>query len=374
MNSYYMEIALNLAEKGSGRTAPNPLVGAVIVKNERVIGQGYHERYGGAHAEVNAINGATESVEGATLYVTLEPCVHFGKTPPCADLIIKSKIKKVVVAAKDPNPLVAGKGIQHMRKAGIEVIEDVLREKSEKLNEIFNKFITTNLPFVIMKYAMSLDGKIATELGESKWISSETSRNHAHTIRGRVSAILVGIGTVLKDDPLLTCRVTGLPNPVRIIIDKQLDIPESATILQTLDQAATIIVTSTSACSKKITWLEEMGIKVLTMETIEGTFDFQTLMASLGEWGIDSVLIEGGAATHGAAIKAGVVDKLIAYIAPKIIGGSTALSPIGGEGFQYIDEALKLKRYTFNQLGEDILVEGYFTEEECSCLRELSKK
>lgn len=359
MDRFYMRIALMLAEKGRGQTSPNPLVGAVIVKEGRVIGHGYHEQYGRPHAEVNAIKNATEPVEGATIYVTLEPCVHFGKTPPCTDLIIKSKIKRVVVAATDPNPLVAGKGIQLLQEAGIEVREGVLREESEKLNEVFNKFITTKEPFVIMKYAMTLDGKIATESGESKWISSEKSRNHAHKIRGKVAAILIGIGTVLKDDPLLTCRIEGLSNPIRVVLDKNLNIPESSNILQTLDLAPTIIVTSESACVEKIDRLKQKGVQVFLMQLDDGIFDFKKLMTILGEAGIDSLLIEGGASTHAAAFEAGVVDKVVVYIAPKILGGQNALSPIGGEGIQKISAALELKTYELSQLGEDILVEGY---------------
>ncbi|MFC6463560.1 bifunctional diaminohydroxyphosphoribosylaminopyrimidine deaminase/5-amino-6-(5-phosphoribosylamino)uracil reductase RibD [Marinilactibacillus sp. GCM10026970] len=359
MDRVYMRMALKLAEKGRGKTSPNPLVGAVIVKEGSVIGQGYHEQYGRPHAEVNAIKTATEPVEGATIYVTLEPCVHFGKTPPCTDLIIESKIKKVIVAAMDPNPLMAGKGIQLLREAGIEVREGILRKESEKLNEVFNKFITTQKPFVIMKYAMTLDGKIATESGKSKWISSEKSRNHAHKTRGQVAAILIGIGTVLKDDPLLTSRIEGLSNPIRVVLDRNLNIPESSKLLQTLNLAPTIIVTSESACVEKIDRLKQKGVQVLLMQLDDGTFDFKKLMTLLGEDGIDSLLIEGGASIHAAAFEAGVVDKVAVYIAPKIFGGQNALSPIGGKGIQRVSAAVELKTYELSQLGEDILIEGY---------------
>ncbi|MFO8069024.1 MAG: bifunctional diaminohydroxyphosphoribosylaminopyrimidine deaminase/5-amino-6-(5-phosphoribosylamino)uracil reductase RibD, partial [Alkalibacterium sp.] len=326
MDIKYMERALELAEKGRGFTSPNPMVGAVIVKDGRIIGEGYHEKVGEAHAEVNAIRSATESVEGATIYVTLEPCSHYGKTPPCSDLIIEKKLEKVVVAATDPNPLVSGRGLERLRKAGIEVVEGILEEKSNRLNEIFNQYITTRTPFVLMKYAMSLDGKIATGTGDSKWISSEQSREHAHQLRGYLSGIMVGIGTVLKDDPLLTCRVPGYNDPTRIVLDSQLRIPLESKILMDQDEAPTLIITTKKAPISKIKQLKELGVEIMIVPERNGKVDLKKALVLLGQKGIDSILLEGGGTLNAAALEAGIVNKVNIYIAPKIIGGANAIS------------------------------------------------
>lgn len=352
-------MALILAEKGKGYTTPNPLVGAVIVKNNQVIGQGYHEKAGGAHAEVHAINYATESVQGSTLYVTLEPCAHFGKTPPCTDLIIKSKINHVVIAATDPNPLVSGKGIDRLRAAGIKVTTGVLAEESHRLNEIFNKYIATQLPFVTMKYAMTLDGKIATESGSSKWISSPMSRTHAHQLRGEMSAIMVGIETVIKDDPKLTCRVQGYSSPLRIVLDSQLRIPEQSQVLKDQSIAQTLIVTTEAASPEKMKRLKNKNIEIISIPQVSQRIDLRRAMQVLGDQGIDSILLEGGGTVNAAALEAGIVDKVIAYVAPKFLGGKHALTPISGKGVKTASSAIKLSQSTFKILGEDILVEGY---------------
>ncbi|OJF93758.1 bifunctional diaminohydroxyphosphoribosylaminopyrimidine deaminase/5-amino-6-(5-phosphoribosylamino)uracil reductase [Alkalibacterium sp. 20] len=362
MDINYMERALELAGKGRGFTSPNPMVGAVIVKDGRIIGEGYHEKVGEAHAEVNAIQSATESVEGATIYVTLEPCSHYGKTPPCSNLIIEKKLKKVVVAATDPNPLVSGRGLARLRKAGVEVIEGVLEEKSNQLNEIFNQYITTRMPFVLMKYAMSLDGKIATATGESKWISSEQSREHAHQLRGYLSGIMVGIGTVLKDDPLLTCRVPGYSDPIRIVLDSQLRIPLESKILMNQDEAPTLVITTEKASTSKRKQLKDLGVEILIVPLRKGKVDLKKALALLGEKEIDSILLEGGGTLNAAALEAGIVNKVNIYIAPKIIGGTHAIAPIMGQGVETMKEAFAITSMQVTQLNEDIFIEGYIQE------------
>ncbi|SFC16340.1 diaminohydroxyphosphoribosylaminopyrimidine deaminase [Alkalibacterium subtropicum] len=362
MDRKYMKRALELAEKGRGFTSPNPMVGAVIVKNGQIIGEGYHEKFGEAHAEVNAISSATESVEGATIYVTLEPCSHYGKTPPCSNLIIDKKLKKVVVAATDPNPLVSGRGLERIRKAGIDVVEGVLEAESNKLNEVFNKFITTQTPFVLMKYAMSLDGKIATHTGDSKWISSEESREHAHHLRGYLSGIMVGIGTVLKDDPQLTCRVPGYPNPVRIVLDSQLRVPLDSKILKDQDEAKTLILTTEHASLSMRREIEQIGVEVLTVPEQDGKVDLEKALEILGGKGIDSILLEGGGTLNAAALEAGIIDKVNIYVAPKIIGGEEAISPVMGRGVETMKEAYGLSDMQVTKMSEDIFVEGYLRE------------
>lgn len=354
----YMKRALELAEKAKGHTLPNPLVGSVIVKDGKIIGEGYHKKAGQPHAEVNAIKSAVESVEGATIYVTLEPCSHYGKTPPCSDLIIKSGFKKVVVAAVDPNPLVAGRGILRIRDAGIDVLLGVCEKESIKLNEVFNYFITTQRPFIHMKYAMTLDGKIATETGESKWISSEQSREHAHRLRGELSGIMVGIGTVLKDNPQLTCRIEGYKNPIRIVVDSQLRIPLNAKVLSDQDQAKTIILTTRFASEEKLSTLKAKDIEIIKVKSTDKRVDLNQAMNVLGKKGIDSILLEGGGQLNASALEAGIVNKLTAYIAPKLLGGEKALSPVEGKGVQHMSEAYLFKDVQTYQLGEDIVIEA----------------
>ena len=361
-DEYYMRLALGLAAKGRGIVAPNPMVGAVIVKSDRIIGQGYHEKYGNPHAEVNAFDSVTEDVEGATIYVTLEPCSHYGKTPPCADLIIQKKIKRVVVGSLDPNPLVSGRGVRKLQAAGIEVAAGVLAKESQELNEVFMKFITTKQPFVVLKTAMSLDGKIATRTGASKWISGEESRKRVHQERGYLSGIMVGINTVLRDDPKLTARIPGSKNPVRIVVDSQLRIPLDANVVQQQTEAPTIILTTNKADSEKRSLLTEKGITILTISERNGQVDLQDGMTKLGTRNIDSILLEGGSELNYSALEAGIVDKVQMYIAPKIIGGSTSFTPVGGKGIEQLSEAFPVKRITTRTIGEDILIEGYLSE------------
>lgn len=359
-----MKRALELAGKGRGFTSPNPMVGAVIVKNEKIIGEGYHKKAGEAHAEVIAIQSATESVEGATIYVTLEPCSHFGRTPPCSELIIDKNLKKVVIAASDPNPLVSGRGIENLRRAGIEVITGVCEKESHKLNEVFNYYITTKLPFVLMKYAMSLDGKIATETGQSKWISSEDSRRHAHHLRGHLSGIMVGIGTILKDDPQLTCRIQGYPNPTRIILDSKLRIPLESAVLSNQEEARTIILTTSRASELKRAELKNKNIEVIVVSEYMGRIDLKEAMKQIGERGIDSILLEGGGTVNASALSADSVNKMSIYIAPKIIGGAKAISPIMGQGVQVMSEVYRIKDMEINRIRDDIHIEAYIDRSE----------
>lgn len=359
LDEKYMQIALDLAKKGKGWTSPNPLVGAVIVKEGRVIGQGYHETYGQPHAEVNAMASAKEDVAGATLYVTLEPCSHFGKTPPCSDLVIDKKLQRVVVGAFDPNPLVAGKGIERLRNAGIEVVVGVLENECQRLNEVFMKYIITKEPFVVMKTAMSLDGKIATVTGESQWISGEASRRQVHNLRHELSGIMVGVETVIRDDPQLTARNANSKNPIRIVVDSQLRIPVESTILSQQNKVKTIVATTERVDKKRIKTLKNMGIEIVVTKEKSGRVDLRALMSTLGAMGIDSILLEGGATLNFSALEEGIVDKIQVYIAPKIIGGKNAKTAVEGAGIADLKEVFQLKRMTAGMVGEDLVVEGY---------------
>ncbi|MDY0295270.1 MAG: bifunctional diaminohydroxyphosphoribosylaminopyrimidine deaminase/5-amino-6-(5-phosphoribosylamino)uracil reductase RibD [Acholeplasmataceae bacterium] len=355
----YMQKAIDLAEKGKGFVNPNPLVGAVIVKNGKIIGEGYHECFGQAHAEVNAFLNATEDVEGADMYVTLEPCSHYGKTPPCALKIIEKKIKRVFISQLDPNPLVNSKGVKLLKDAGIEVTSGILEDQSRKQNEIFLKYIQEKVPFVAMKYAMTLDGKIATKSKDSKWITNEKSRAYVHELRNQYMAILVGANTVIADDPHLDTRRENQVsrNPIRIIIDPDLSIPLNSYLIQTARTQPTWIVTSLEQDDKKIKLYEDLGVKMIMKPTTP--LDLKDLMKTLGELKIDSLLIEGGSYVHAKALESGIVDKVYAFIAPKIIGGKDALSPIGGDGMDLMRDAYQLKNVTYHTFDEDILIEGY---------------
>ena len=353
----YMRLAIQLAEKGCGKVSPNPMVGAVIVKDGKIIGQGYHEKYGEYHAERNALMNCTESPEGATVYVTLEPCCHHGKTPPCTDALIEAKVSKVVVGSFDPNPVVSGRGIEILRRNGIEVITDCLKKECDSLNEIFMHYITTNMPFVALKYAMSADGKIACHTGESRWITGVSARKHAHSLRNRYSAIMVGVGTVLEDDPLLTCRMVEGRNPLRVICDTNLRTPLTSQIVQTAAEVPTIIATCCIDGAKYRPY-EEMGCQVWQLPLDDGHVDLTALMLRLGENKIDSVLIEGGGELNWSAIKNRLVQKTYVYMAPKLIGGTNAKAPVGGEGFAYPHQALNLVNGKITRLGPDFLIES----------------
>lgn len=362
----YMQYALELAKRGQGAVNPNPYVGAVIVKDHKIIGEGWHKQYGGPHAEINALASCSESTVGATLYVTLEPCCHYGKTPPCVEAIIKSGIRKVVVGALDPNPLVAGEGVKRLREYGIEVVTNVLEQECNQLNEVFFHFITHQTPFVVMKYAMTLDGKIATVSGASKWITGEKAREEVHRDRHRLMGIMVGIETVLKDNPLLTCRIENGRNPIRIICDTHLRMPLQSNIVETASYIKTIIATCNKDQTLHAPFLE-MGCEILVVPNKAGHIDLSILMQKLGQEGIDSILLEGGARLNEAMLKAQLVHKIKAYIAPKVFGGDLAKSPIGGEGIKQLQACYQLKHMDIKKIGCDVLIEG---EVDYSCLQE----
>ena len=327
MERKYMERAIELAKRARGFTSPNPMVGAVIVKDGRVIGEGYHERCGELHAERNALASLTESAEGATIYVTLEPCCHYGKTPPCTEAIIEHKLAKVVIGSRDPNPLVSGKGAAILRKAGIEVVEDFMREECDAINPIFFHYITTKRPYVAMKYAMTMDGKIATRTGASRWITGEAARNHVQTLRHAYKGIMVGIGTVLADNPMLNCRMQGGIDPVRIVCDTHLRIPMDCQIVQTADTIETILATSTNE-KEKIDQLIKKGVQILQIPEKDGCIDLNLLMQTLGEKGIDSILLEGGGRLNDSFLREKLIQKAYVYLAPKIFGGEDAKTPL----------------------------------------------
>lgn len=360
-----MQRALELAELGAGFVQPNPLVGAVIVKDGRIISEGYHHFYGGFHAEIDAFNNAKEDVIGATMYVTLEPCSHFGKTPPCSHAIVKMGIKRVVVSVLDPNPLVAGKGIEYMLKAGIEVECGVLEEEAKKQNEVFFKYITKREPFVIMKSAMTLDGKIASHTLSSKWVTGETARECVHELRHRFSGIMVGIGTVLADDPSLTTRRNhGVgKDPIRIIVDSCARIPETAKLFNQDSNAQTIIAVTEKADAEKLRRLEAMGVIIIRIPSKNQRVDLRALMIELGKREIDSILLEGGSELNFAALEAGIVDKFLIFIANKIIGGNTAKTPVGGLGISEMSDAIPLDFSSVSKLGDDLLIEAYIRKE-----------
>lgn len=367
----FMKRAIELAKQGSGWTAPNPLVGAVVVKNGQVIGEGYHRKYGELHAERNALAACSEDPAGATLYVTLEPCCHYGKTPPCTEIIIEKKIAKVVIGSRDPNPKVAGKGARILREHGIEVMEDYMREACDALNPVFFHYITTKTPYVVLKFAMTLDGKIATRTGASKWITGEAARNHVHQLRGRYAGILAGIGTVLADDPMLNCRIDGAHQPLRIILDSHLRIPMGSRLVRSAKEYPLLIVCNESNRDReegtsRIQKLEEAGAKVWTLPEKNGHPDLNVLMQRLGEEKIDSVLIEGGGTVNEAALKAHIVHHVYAYIAPKIFGGEDAKTPVEGSGIRLPQECAQLRLAKITVLLNDMLLE-YDVEGETEC-------
>lgn len=351
----FMAYAVELAKKGEGFINPNPVVGAVIVKDGKIIGKGYHKKYGGLHAERNALNSCRESPKGAEMYVTLEPCCHYGKTPPCTEAIIEAGISKVIVGSKDPNPKVCGKGAAKLRAAGIAVEEGVLKETCDGLNDVFFHYITSKTPYVAMKYAMTADGKIASAGGLSRWITGEGARRHAHCLRNKYSGVMAGIGTVLKDDPLLTCRIENGRNPVRIICDSRLSIPLDSRICRTAKEVTTFIASSCADGEKKRR-LESLGITVLNLPGSGGRVDLRALMEKLGGLGIDGILLEGGGNLNYGALKAGIVNEIDIYIAPKIFGGETAETPVEGKGIKDPNDCLLLSSPEIKVLGKDLLL------------------
>lgn len=353
-----MDRALELAMRGIGSVNPNPLVGAVIVKDGEIIGEGYHECYGEAHAERNAVKNATKLVEGSTIYVTLEPCAHYGKTPPCVDLIIEKNFKRVVIGMLDPNVLVAGKSIEKLKQHGIEVVVGVKEEECKKINEIFIKYITSKIPFVILKSGMSLDGKIATYSGKSKWITSKESREDSQKLRNRLSSIMVGVNTVIEDDPELTCRINDEKKLIRIIVDTKLRVPLNSKVIKNND-GMTVVATTLNTDKKKKQVLIDLGIKIIEVSEKNNKVDLKELVKKLGEEGIDSILIEGGGTLNFSALQEKIVDKVIFYMAPKILGGEKSKSCIAGIGFSELEEAPNLKDISYRTIGEDLVIEGY---------------
>lgn len=362
----YMKRALDLAKRGLGRVSPNPMVGAVLVKDGKVIGEGYHGFYGGPHAEVAALASSGESPEGSTLYVTLEPCCHYGKTPPCTQAVIAAGIKRVVVAMLDPNPLVAGRGVELLQLAGIEVTVGLLEAESRQLNEVFICYISEKRPFTILKSAMSLDGKIATAGGQSQWITSEAARRHGHETRARVKAIMVGIGTVLADDPLLTCRLSveggtigEHANPIRLVADTALRTPLNSKLVQTAQETPLWLICGAGAGQSdgKREALEAAGVKIIEVSVAsDGRIHLGEAMKQLAEAKIDSLLVEGGSQLSDAVLREGVVDEINFYMAPMIIGGQGAKGAIGGLGADLLSEAVKLKEMTMEAIGTDWLI------------------
>jgi len=354
----WMKRALHLAEKGRGRTSPNPMVGAVLVKRGKVVGEGYHTRAGEPHAEIVAIKNAGEKAKGATLYLNLEPCTHYGKTPPCAPAVIEAGVRKVVVGIEDPNPLVKGRGVARLKQAGLDVKVGTLEKECRRINEAFCKYIVQHEPFVILKMAATLDGKLATRNGESQWITGETSRRFVHRLRDQVDGVVVGIGTVLKDDPMLTARIRGGRDPYRIVFDSRLRIPENAKVVD-LSPSKTIVATTEMASQDKIERLRKKGVRVLISDSKSGKVDLKSSLLKLGELGLMSLLVEGGSQINGSFLDEGLIDKIFLFLSPKLIGDPLAPGIFSGEGVLHLRETFFITELKVRRMGEDILLEGY---------------
>ncbi len=354
-----MKRALELAETGRGKVHPNPLVGAVLVKRGRVIAEGAHERFGQSHAEVNAILSSREDPKGAVLYCNLEPCAHFGKTPPCTDLILESKIRRVVVAMKDPHPLVCGRGLRILKRAGIEVVTGVLEKEAQELNKDFCHWAVHGTPYVTVKAAQSLDGKIATWTGDSKWITEKKSRVRSHELRATSDAVLVGVNTILKDNPRLDTRLASVRRyPVKVVLDSFLRTPSSARIFSGRTRNRVLIVTTSRAPQKQWTRLEKKAEVLLVREKKKGFIDWKTLLRELGSRGIVNLLIEGGGEVIGSAIRERVAHELYVFVAPRIIGGKESVSSVGGEGPRLLKQAAHIRGLTVENIGRDLLFRG----------------
>ena len=367
-DEYFMKMALGLAKNGEGFTSPNPMVGAIIVKEGKVVGKGYHHVAGKAHAEVNAIDDAGALAQGATLYVTLEPCNHTGRTPPCTEKILTAGIKRVVVAMRDPNPDVKGGGIDYLKHRGISIKTGVCEEQAERLNEIFIKYVKTNRPFTIIKCAATLDGRIATRTGDSRWVTGEESRKFVHRLRHAVDAIMVGINTIEKDDPSLTTRlensIGGLKglDPVRIVLDTHLKIAEKAKLLRLDSDSDTIIITGYSVSEDKKARIEQQGAKIIESPVKDGLIDLDMLMDRLGALGITSLLIEGGSRVIASALSAGIVEKIFFFFAPKILGGDDGVPICKGQGADLMKSCIPVKDINVRQFGNDVMIQGYIAK------------
>ena len=368
-----MRRAIELAKKGGGYVHPNPLVGCVVVNDGEIIAEGYHEKYGEFHAERNALLRCQSETKGASLYVTLEPCCHYGKTPPCTEIIIVKGIKKVFVGILDPNPLVAGKGVKILQDAGIEVEVGLCEDEIRELNKVFLKYITTKRPYVIMKTAMTLDGKIAAFTGDSKWITNEESRKMVHELRSEMAGVIVGIGTVLADDPMLNVRLEGNPHqPIRIVVDSNLRIPIDSQLVKTAKEYRTIIaiqkphaeiaenaeMDNHKLLARKRADLAEFDVEIIECQSNNGHVDINDLMTKLGSLGIDSLLLEGGGTLNAAFLEARCVDEVWAFIAPKIIGGEGAKTPVSGKGIAKMNDAIQLQNIDIQNINGDILIKG----------------
>lgn len=354
----FMDIAICLAKKGF--VSPNPQVGALIVEDNKIIAEGYHKKFGGHHAEINAFLNIppNTSLRNATLYVSLEPCSHYGRTPPCVEAIIKHNVKSVVIACLDSNPLVAGKGVIKLKEAGIDVTVGILEEKARILNEAFFKYINTNKPFVLLKGASTLDGKIATDTSKSRWISSEESRLEVHYLRSQFRAIMIGVNTIIADDPRLDSRIENARNPIRIILDSKLRTPLNSKVVGTAKNIKTYIATLNENKESHDPYIE-FGVNIIVANELDGNIDLEKLMITLGKENIDSILLEGGSGIFYSALKSKIVDKVQLYYAPKFFGGSKAKGLIGGLGIDEVEDAVTLSSYTIRQVGVDFVIEGY---------------
>lgn len=357
----YMWMALDLARQGFGKTNPNPMVGAVLVKDGEVVGTGYHEKAGQQHAEIVALREAGEKARGSVLYINLEPCSHHGRTPPCVDAIIEAGVRKVVISTIDPNPLVGGEGVRKLRQAGIKVKTGVLEDKARRLNEVFLKYITTKKPFIAVKAALTLDGKIASSSGESKWITGEGSRKLVHRLRSTSDGIMVGINTVLKDDPRLTARIEGeeVSNPVRIIVDSKGRIPLDSKVVKTASEVKTLLATTELADETHLEELSGEGVEVIRLPNKEGRVDLEALMHELGRREISVVLVEGGGSLNYSLLENHLVDKIYFFMAPLLLGGKDAPTPLEGAGADALEHCWSVKDLEIKQVEGDLLVTGY---------------
>lgn len=355
---FFMKEAINLAKQGEGKVNPNPLVGAIVVKNNKIIGRGYHKKFGDSHAEVFALNEAGENSKDATLYVTLEPCSHYGKTPPCAKKIIESGIKKCVIAMEDPNPLVSGNGINILKEAGIEVLVGILENEAKDLNRIFIKYIKNKIPFLFLKCAITLDGKIATRTYQSKWITNNVSRTKVQKLRNKFMSIMVGINTIIQDNPSLDARVENARNPYRIVIDPYCKLPLDAKILKFNDDKNVLITSIEEKNNINIEKFKKLGVNIIFLDGRE--FLFKDILKKIGNLGIDSILLEGGGTLISNAFKEKVIDGGEIFIAPKILGDKKAIPFINGFNIENMDDSLQLKNIKINQYGSDCSFEFYF--------------
>jgi len=354
----YMREALELARQGKGRVEPNPMVGCLIVKDGRVVGRGYHRAFGGDHAEVEALRNAGHHAEGADVYVTLEPCAHFGKTPPCTDALIRAKVKRVIIAMSDPFPQASGAGPKKLTEAGVEVETGLMEEDARELNAPYIKLITRKQSYVIAKWAMSLDGKIATRTGDSRWISGEESRRLVHRMRNEVDAVMVGLGTVLKDDPQLTCRIPNGRNPRRIIVDGPASTPLTSQVVRSAGEVETIIAVAETAPAEHVQSLEDAGCSLIKLPATGDHFKIVDLLAETARRGLTNILAEGGGALLASLFEERAVDEVRVFVAPVIIGGTDAYTPVAGCGIDKMSQALRLRSVKSRQVGEDVLIEG----------------